>query len=826
MADDNLNKYPTSLDGYILKNQLGQGTYGSVLTAKITTRDERVALKVIALEQCEIEEVMQELTILKMSKHPNVIEVFASFTENDKLYIVTALCKYGSFAQIIASAKKKFTYPAPDGLFKANLVLGIAKQVLEGLKYLHENHVIHRDIKSENLFLSIDDYVKIGDFGVSSIKMESVTVIGTPCWMAPEVINEQPYGTEADIWSLGVTIIELSTGVPPFHGKGMTMIMQNITRGPPPTFDDVSEDHKLSVRGKKEFSDVSDLIKKMLVKDQSQRPSAAELLHLSLFKSAKKPKAIVGELRKWEIIEDISKTNADFNFENDLDGVNTGESKLWSFGDMDDSANNHADSTMRASELDTALHQTNPFNEDRAKTPESSSSSSRRDRSHSTSKIEPEEEVNEALKQTDPFNAHQSSCSSNSNAESKSHDGSKARATPYPSQVPSTGQDTNPQQQKSGTEKESEVVSALRASNPWAETIPETPEEHADDGNSKRQSSSSSPSSSSPQSKSSSKPASRLPSTSGADDIDPSQTDNHNTPVVNNVVDSEDGNPSQEQSLPLSLSTSTFAETTGNATMKSSSNKAVVHVKNNLIKIQEFLQVDSKLDPATLKVGQFKFHLRIKKPAQDQTTVNFGVTITADNPVSFATKLAKSDLLSCESVLQVAKAIEHLVRNPADVVYALGIDASSPVPPLDSINFNVLQDNVALVVLVGAGKPCEHIPRIYERAVIAIDAFEKKKKLVRKKSDGDKHPVIHQQLEPQVPQQQPKVQQQQMPQVPQQQIPQVSQQVQQQIPQVTQQQELQVPPQQIPQEPQQVPQVLPQQQDDDTANGVKPIITI
>ena len=153
---------------------------------------------------------------MTLCKHPNILPIRASFVQGSKLWIVAPFVSAGSCADILKSEY-------PEG-FDEIIIATIMKQALQALIYLHKNGHIHRDVKAGNLLLSKDGVVQVADFGVSSSLTEGgerrgvrKTFVGTPCWMAPEVMEqERGYDSKADIWSFGITALELANGQAPF----------------------------------------------------------------------------------------------------------------------------------------------------------------------------------------------------------------------------------------------------------------------------------------------------------------------------------------------------------------------------------------------------------------------------------------------------------------------------------------------------------------------------------------------------------------------------------------------------------------------------------
>lgn len=152
---------------------------------------------------------MQEIDLLKNLNHANIVKYHGFVKTTDNLYIILEYCENGSLHSIC----KNF------GKFPENLVSLYTSQVLQGLLFLHEQGVIHRDIKGANILTTKEGLVKLADFGVAT-KAQGLTegsVVGTPYWMAPEVIELSGATTASDIWSLGCTVIELLDGKPPYH---------------------------------------------------------------------------------------------------------------------------------------------------------------------------------------------------------------------------------------------------------------------------------------------------------------------------------------------------------------------------------------------------------------------------------------------------------------------------------------------------------------------------------------------------------------------------------------------------------------------------------
>ncbi|KAG2224856.1 hypothetical protein INT45_008038 [Circinella minor] len=275
-----------SIDDFVIKGPIGYGSSAVVYSAVYTPTNYRVALKMIDLDMFErnqIDELRRETTLMALSKHPNVLRVLGSFVDGSKLYIVTPY---------LAGDIMKTNFR--EGLDEL-CIATILKQTLEALAYLHKNGHIHRDVKAGNLLMDEDGTVLLADFGVSSSLMDTgergvrKTFVGTPCWMAPEVMEQAGYDYKADIWSFGITAIELATGHAPFAKLPPLKVLMMTLSSDPPTLVRETTKHKYS----RVFKDMIDLC---LNKDPAKRPTAEKLLQHQFFKQAKRREYLVKTL--------------------------------------------------------------------------------------------------------------------------------------------------------------------------------------------------------------------------------------------------------------------------------------------------------------------------------------------------------------------------------------------------------------------------------------------------------------------------------------------------------------------------------------------------
>lgn len=199
---------------YHVGDILGRGASGSVFRALNILTGEAVAIKsisLLSLSPTVLPDIMSEIDLLKNLNHPNIVKYKGFVRDKESLHIILEYCENGSLQSIL----KKF------GKFPESLVAVYMAQVLEGLIYLHEQGVIHRDIKGANILTNKDGSVKLADFGVSSRTAgtkdgEDGEVVGSPYWMAPEVIEQSGASTASDIWSVGCVVVELLEGQPPY----------------------------------------------------------------------------------------------------------------------------------------------------------------------------------------------------------------------------------------------------------------------------------------------------------------------------------------------------------------------------------------------------------------------------------------------------------------------------------------------------------------------------------------------------------------------------------------------------------------------------------
>ncbi|XP_060215087.1 serine/threonine-protein kinase 1 isoform X2 [Lycium barbarum] len=250
---------------YELLHELGKGSYGAVYKARDLRTSEMVAIKVISLSEGEegYEEIRGEIEMLQQCSHPNVVRYLGSYQGEEYLWIVMEYCGGGSVADLMN---------VTDEPLEEYQIAFICREALKGLSYLHSIFKVHRDIKGGNILLTDQGEVKLGDFGVAAQLTRTMskrnTFIGTPHWMAPEVIQESRYDGKVDVWALGVSAIEMAEGLPPRATVHPMRVLFMISIEPAPMLED-----------KEKWSLVfHDFIAKCLTKDPRLRPTASEML--------------------------------------------------------------------------------------------------------------------------------------------------------------------------------------------------------------------------------------------------------------------------------------------------------------------------------------------------------------------------------------------------------------------------------------------------------------------------------------------------------------------------------------------------------------------
>jgi serine/threonine kinase 3 len=296
LSEESLTRQPEEVFDIICK--LGEGSYGSVYKALHKESGQVLAIKQVPVDT-DLQEIIKEISIMQQCDSPYVVKYYGSYFKNTDLWIVMEYCGAGSVSDIMRLRKKTLT---------EDEIATILSDTLKGLEYLHLRRKIHRDIKAGNILLNSEGHAKLADFGVAGQLTDTMakrnTVIGTPFWMAPEVIQEIGYDCVADIWSLGITALEMAEGKPPYGDIHPMRAIFMIPTKPPPSF---REPDKWS-------AEFIDFVSVCLVKNPEERANATDLLNHVFIGNAKVPSILnqmiqeAHEIRENQSYRNISST--------------------------------------------------------------------------------------------------------------------------------------------------------------------------------------------------------------------------------------------------------------------------------------------------------------------------------------------------------------------------------------------------------------------------------------------------------------------------------------------------------------------------------------
>ncbi|KAG2203416.1 hypothetical protein INT47_010114 [Mucor saturninus] len=265
---------PTKLYRNMIK--IGQGASGGVYTAQSVDTNMSVAIKQMNLDQQTRKEVIiNEILVMREAHHKNIVNFIDSFLVTNELWVVMEYMEGGSLTDVVTTS-----------MMTENQISTVCRETLQGINHLHSLGIIHRDIKSDNVLLGLNGHVKLTDFGFCARLNDSetrTTMVGTPYWMAPEVVTRKEYGPKIDIWSLGIMVIEMIEGEPPYlHENPLRALYLIATNGTP------------ALQHPDELSDkLKDFLEQALTVESAERPDAQILLEHPFLQRGENVKSLI-----------------------------------------------------------------------------------------------------------------------------------------------------------------------------------------------------------------------------------------------------------------------------------------------------------------------------------------------------------------------------------------------------------------------------------------------------------------------------------------------------------------------------------------------------
>ncbi|XP_065669490.1 serine/threonine-protein kinase Nek1 isoform X7 [Hydra vulgaris] len=255
------------MENYIFIKNIGEGSFGKAVLVKKKSNGRQYVIKEMSIK--EQSEAHKEASVLSQLKHPNIVSYLESFQGNGNLYIVMDYCESGDLHQMIVNQ---------NGVkIEESKILDLFVQCCLAVKYIHERKILHRDIKTQNIFLTMNGIVKLGDFGIARILKSTMdfahTCIGTPYYLSPEIVEGRPYNSKSDIWSLGCVLYELVTLKHAFEAINMKVLVMKIIRG---SYSPLPNEYSLELKS---------LVAHCLKRNPSERPSVNTLLKKTIIQN-------------------------------------------------------------------------------------------------------------------------------------------------------------------------------------------------------------------------------------------------------------------------------------------------------------------------------------------------------------------------------------------------------------------------------------------------------------------------------------------------------------------------------------------------------------
>lgn len=255
----------SALKDFEILGKLGQGSFGIVYKVKRKIDNNKYVLKQINISKMNTrmkDEALNEVKVLSKLEHPNIVKYYDSFIEKQFLNIIMEFCEGGDLSQFL---KSQLGRPLKEEKLWKFII-----QMCQGLEYIHKKKILHRDIKTMNIFISKDEQIRIGDLGVAKTLQENMnfahTMVGTPFYLSPEMCEEKPYNEKSDIWALGCVIYEMCTFKHPFEAKTQAALILRIIRGKYDTIPSIYT------------KDLGEIIDLCLRRDYNSRPSMTQIL--------------------------------------------------------------------------------------------------------------------------------------------------------------------------------------------------------------------------------------------------------------------------------------------------------------------------------------------------------------------------------------------------------------------------------------------------------------------------------------------------------------------------------------------------------------------